>query len=534
MSRSQLEAAITRITEQHYRADVTEEQKWAIKDLGKTYVTFDRLRREGRDTVWAYVARNLSRPLAFSAAGGWAHVVIGNPPWVAYRHMSSDLQSRFKELAASERVYVGRVPSQNDLCALFTVRSVMLYLRSGGRIGFVLPMAVLTRGQFERLRTGSFESARIAWDGAWVMNDNLQPLFPVPSCAIFGRRAAVSKPLPELVRIYSGSLPYRDAPELVADKHLQVLDNAPALETARHEGGSPYRLIFRNGATLFPRMLVFVERQQLGRLGADPSAPFVQSRRNNLEKKPWRDLPAISNRVESEFLHPVMLGESILPYRIFQTFEAVVPVTPRGEVIDAVGAANRGIDGLHGWMSKAEATWEAHRSSENYTFSGLLDYFGQLSAQFPIPSLRVVYAKAGTNPAAAIVRSDTYIIENLLYWCPVSSEAEGHYLCALINAEETRKRIEAFQARGQWGARHIDKVIFNLPFPRFDQSNPDHVAISEKAEEAEKIAASVILPDGTKFRRARGLVRKSIDAAGIATEIDAAVAQLLDHHGATI
>jgi len=63
--------------------------------------------------VWAYVARNLSRPLAFSGGangggpGAWAAVVVGNPPWVAFRHMSPDLQKRFKELAQAERVYVG-------------------------------------------------------------------------------------------------------------------------------------------------------------------------------------------------------------------------------------------------------------------------------------------------------------------------------------------------------------------------------------------------------------------------------------------
>ena len=281
MKREQIEAALYRITEQHYRADVTEEQKWAIKDLGKTYVTFDRLRREGRDSVWAYVARNLSRPLAYSAAGGWAHVLVGNPPWVAYRHMSPDLQKRFKELAQGEKVYVGgKLATQNDLSALFTVRAAMLYLRSGGRLGFVLPMAALTRGQFDLLRRGSFSTSRIGWDAAWVMNNNVQPLFPVPSCAVFGRRTAVSKPLPDKVRVYTGTLPYRDAPEEIADERLKIVEGAPALEVANFEGGSPYRKAFRQGATLVPRMLCLVERKQMGRLGADPSAPFVASRRN--------------------------------------------------------------------------------------------------------------------------------------------------------------------------------------------------------------------------------------------------------------
>ena len=124
LTRSQIEAALLRITEQHYRAEVTHEQQCAIKDLGKTYLSFDRLRRDGRDTIWAYVARNLSRPLAYSASGGWANVVVGNPPWLAFRHMSADLQKRFKELAKAEKVYVGgKFATQNDLCALFTVRA---------------------------------------------------------------------------------------------------------------------------------------------------------------------------------------------------------------------------------------------------------------------------------------------------------------------------------------------------------------------------------------------------------------------------
>ena len=72
--------------------------------------------------------------------------------------MSVDLQKRFKEMAKAERVHVGgRFATQNDLSALFTVRAAALYLRASGRLAFVLPLAALTRGQFERLRTGSFD-----------------------------------------------------------------------------------------------------------------------------------------------------------------------------------------------------------------------------------------------------------------------------------------------------------------------------------------------------------------------------------------
>ncbi len=411
--------------------------------------------------MWAYVARNLSRPLAFSASGGWASVVIGNPPWVNYRDMSGDLQKRFKQLARGERVFVGgKLATQNNLCALFTVRAAALYLRSGGTLAFVLPLAALSRGQFERLRSGSFMSARLAWDEVWTMDDSVQPLLPVPSCVVFGRRRATSKPLPDKVRAYSGTLPFRDAPEAIADQRLKVREGVPALEIAMFEGGSPYRKLFRQGATLVPRMLCFVERRRMGRLGADPSAPYVASQRRNQEKEPWKSLPAIENRVEAEFLRPVLLGESILPYRVFQPFEAVVPVTDKGEVLDAEAAANRGFNDLHGWMKKAEEVWNANAESASMMLIGRWNYHNELGAQFPLASRRVVFAASGTIPAACILR-EPEVVEHSLYWSKSDTEEEALYLTALFNSEIARARGESLQSRGQWGARHFDKVMFN-------------------------------------------------------------------------
>jgi N-6 DNA Methylase len=529
LTRTQIERPLYRITEQHYRADVTEEQKLAIADLGKTYLTFDKLRREGRDSVWAYVARNLSRPLAFSAGGGWASIVIGNPPWVAYRHMSPDLQKRFKELAKGENVYVGgKFATQSDLSALFTVRAASLYLRSGGEIAFVLPLAALTRGQFEKLRAGSFHSVRIAWDKLpWTMDESVQPLFPVPSCVIFGRRRATSRPLPDRVRAYSGTLPFRDAPETIADQRLKVRD-APALEIANFEGGSPYRRMFRQGATLVPRMLCFVERKAMGRLGADPNAPYVASRRTSQEKQPWRSLEGIENRVEAEFLRPVLLGESILPYRVFRPFEAVVPVTGKGDVLDAEAAANRGFDALHGWMGKAEKVWRENAEGGDMTLIARWNYHNELGAQFPLARLRLVYAKAGTLPAACIIRDARQIIDHKLYWATLGTEAEARFLVAILNSETARSRTQALQSRGQWGARDFDKVAFNLPIPHFSAKNALHNEIADVAKEAEILAARISLPENIKFQRARGLVRAALAEAGLAQRIDELVARLLD------
>jgi hypothetical protein len=422
MTARQMEQAFRLEVERHYKRDMTKAEADGVGEMVATYITFDKLREQRRDSVWTYVARNLSRPLALSFGAGWANVVVGNPPWVAFRHMSADLQKRFRELASGERVYVGgRFATQNDLAALFTVRAASLYLRSGGRIAFILPLAALTRGQFEKLRKGSFSSARIAWDEAWTMNDDVQPLFPVPSCVVFGRRRATAKALPDKVRAYSGQLPLRDASEAQAGAALTV-QNAPKPAEGRFTGGSAYRKSFRQGATLVPRMLCLVERQRLGRLGEDPTAPFVVSRRNSQEKQPWKSQPGVEHRVEAAFLHPVLLGESILPYRVWRPFEGVVPVTKQGAVLDAEAAANRGYSGLQGWMSAAEAIWNANAESRSMKLVDRWNYHNELGAQFPIPRLRVVYAASGTLPAACILFDSNDVIEHKLYWTAIFSQ----------------------------------------------------------------------------------------------------------------
>jgi hypothetical protein len=178
-------------------------------------------------------------------------------------------------------------------------------------------------------------------------------------------------------------------------------------------------------------------------------------------------------------------------------------------------------------MKSAEAVWDKSRSA-NLSLIEQFDYFGKLGSQFPIPKYRVVYAASGTLAAAALLRSSNAVIEHALYWSGVSTLQEGRYLCGLFNSEAVRKRVERAQSRGQWGARHFDKVVFNLPIPVFDSKIALHVELASAAEDAEKLAAKVELPDGVKFQRARKLVRDALVAADISRRIDALVGKLLD------
>ena len=66
------------------------------------------------------------------------------------------------------------------------------------------------------------------------------------------------------------------------------------------------------------------------------------------------------------------------------------------------------------------------------------------------------------------------------------------------------ERAEQYSPAANSGARDFDKVIFNLPIPRFDAEEAASRA-RRGCGAGREVAAAVELPEGVKFQRARGL-----------------------------
>lgn len=495
--------------------------------LVKTYRQLCDLQATGRNHIWGYVARNLTRPLWLSSKGQQADVVVGNPPWLSYRYMSEALQKHFKASCESVGIWVGgKHATHNDLSACFYAHASRLYAKPTGRVAFVLPYAVLTRGQFEIFRTGRIQGWNLAFDEIWTFDETVTPLFPVPCCVIFSRRAPLPRALPTTVTAFSGILPVRDASLDSARRALKK--RSASLPTAADEVGvSPYRDAFRQGATLVPRMLCLVERVQTGRFGSSPQAPAVRSRRSAQEKKPWKGLDGLEGTVESRFVRTVVLGEDIAPFRVVKTTEGVVPFDQ--SVLTANDARSMGFRHLARWLTECEQLWRVH-GVEKLTFKQQIDFFGKLSAQFPLNNPRIVYTKAGTNLACAVIDNPNAVIDHKLYWASVRSKTEGQYLCAILNSEALRLRVEKYQSKGQWGARDFDKYVFNAPIPKFDAKNKAHVGLAALGGQAEKVAAKVAIGATEHYSKARKHIREALEDSGVATSIEEAVKNLFEGH----
>lgn len=253
--------------------------------------------------------------------------------------------------------------------------------------------------------------------------------------------------------------------------------------------------------------------------------PRVRGRTGKQDKKPWKNIEPPQGPIESDFLKHAYLGENIYPYRVGEPLEAVVPVI-KGTMLTSTSAMTAGQQHLSAWLEECERLWAAHGEGTR-KFVDHLNYFEQLTCQFPIPALRVVYAKSGTQPASAILNNSTAVLDHVLYWMRCATENEAQYLTAILNSETARSRVEKWQAEGQWGKRHFDKALFNLPIPTFDPMAGLHGELAAAALHAEFVASRVEVKEGEYFVTTRKRIRHTLIDEGIAGDIEKLVEKLL-------
>jgi SAM-dependent methyltransferase len=506
--------------------------------LGETFRNMCRLHDREEDHIWGYYVRNLARPTWLSRPQNRVDVLVGNPPWLVYRHMTKRQQDSFRAMTKARGLWTGgTAAASQELAALFVSRCIELYLKPGGRFGYVMPWSILsrpgqrTKGRNAGFRSGNFttasETISVNFTHSWDLSRLRRSFFPVAASAIFGHRQEPPSrpvPLPEISDVFSGRFDTRRATWLEAQQSITILK----MEKWSPGQASPYASKFNAGATVFPRMLFLVEPDKAP-FGTVTGRVPVRSRRSPRERKPWKNLRELHGRVEEKFVSQILLGESVLPYFCLDPLNAVIPWD--GQRLLAPDDAQFGhYPGLADWWQKAESAWTSNRrgSSERLSLFQRLNYHHDLSRQLPIPAFRVVYNASGAYLAAATVVNSPAVVEHKLYWGATANLEEARYLTAILNSATLTTAVGPMQSRGEHNTRDFDKYMFQLPIPQFDQSDPSHLHLASLAQRAERVAETVAasLP-GVRFERQRKYVRDALTLDGVAPAIDAIVKKLL-------
>ncbi|MGH3829980.1 MAG: Eco57I restriction-modification methylase domain-containing protein [Pseudonocardiaceae bacterium] len=499
--------------------------------LERTFKVMCGLHDDDRDHIWGYYVRNLARPFWLARPDNRIDVLVGNPPWLSYRYMTNLQQVSFRAMSTERGLWAGAsVATNQDLSALFVARCIEQYLRPGGRFGYVMPWAVLSRRQYAGFRTGHYpvqaQPVRVRFDQPWDLHRIQPTFFPVPASVIFGRRVdndASGADLGQAPEVWSGRFATATASRAEAAASIARTVSEPALALAQRR--SPYASRFHQGAILVPRFLFLIESGKTNPLGSGEGRRAVRSRRSVNEKKPWKELAGLHGTVERQFIRPLYLGDSVLPFRTLSAREAIVPWDGRSLLH---GKSER-LDlypGLADWWRRAEDIWTRNRSSERLDLIEQLDYRKKLSQQFPVADRRVVYTKSGMYLAAAIVSDLTAVIDHKLYWGPVTILDEARFLTAILNSSVLTTAVRPLRGRGEHNPRDFDKYVFQLPIPLYDPRDSAHKLLVVLAERSEQVAASVDLPT-VRFEAQRRRIREALVDDGVSVDIDAIVTTLL-------
>ncbi len=481
--------------------------------LTQTIATLQRLHSEGRNHIWAYYTRNLVRPVALSRTK--VDVVIGNPPWLNYRNTASIMRDELER--QSKSLYGiwqgGRYATHQDVAGLFCARSVDLYLKDGGVIGMVLPHSALQSGQYAKWRSGEWTSkpagrgrnrtpqrtiaVDFGYKPAWDL-EQLEPntFFPVPASVVFARHTSEvgeAKPLSGNAERWQG-----------ATGTAEVQRTRATITDTLAGGDSPYAGYARQGASIVPRCLFFVQETENTALVQAGQTVTVNPRRGSQDKAPWKNLnlTAISQQtIESRHVYDVHLGETLVPYATLEPLKAILPVR-RGEYeipVDTNGPGGVRLGGLdqrmRGRWQTINGLWEDNKQpATKLNLLGQIDYQRKFSSQLGWQQtnarpVRIVYPTSG-QPTAAIIHDNTSVIDTKLYWVTCKNIQEANYLLAIINSNALYEAVTPLMNKGQFGARDLHKHLWKLPIPEYDDGEPLHREIAEAGATAALGAAA--------------------------------------------
>ena len=483
-----------------------------------TIAAMQRLHKKGRNHIWAYYARNMVRPVMLSRSK--VDVVIGNPPWINYNQTADILRDELKNL--SRNTYGiwagGRYATHQDVAGLFFSRSVDLYLKTGGVIGFVLPHSALQAGQYAKWRSGQWQVRQtglsvqvdFTFKRAWDL-ERLEPntFFPVASSAAFARK---------LLQDDSGKPLTGKAERWIGAAGSDNVRRQP-IDLAKIGGRSPYDEYSRQGATIVPRCLFYVEETENTAIVQAAQTVTVNPRQGAHDKPPWKDLPLTditAQTVEERHLFDVHLGETVAPYVTLEPLKALLPLKQGDAAIpvDDDGPGGIRLGGLEMRMrdrwQKVSRLWEVNKALANkLNLIGQLDYMGKLSAQLAWQQnaggrpVRVVYTSAG-RPTASLLQDDAVVVDYKLFWIACKSLDEANYLLAIINSDALATGVNKYTTPNWAGnTRDLQKHLWKLDIPEFDSSEDLHVTIAEAGAKAAVGAKSKL--DELRLLRGEGL-----------------------------
>lgn len=447
--------------------------------------TLTDLERADRDRIWSFVLRNSFRP---ALVAGRFNGLITNPPWLAMSRLSSNpFAPVLSELAARFDLRpVGPALPHLEMATVFLTHAVDHYLTQDAVIGCVLPETVTTGSQHESFRrqlSGGLPGTSVAIcpTEVWLVD---RSTFSTPAMVLFGKKRTPNA-VQTLTAISVDARTRASGTLYVRESHGRFVWSAQAPGDGV-AGGYPEGHV-KQGADLMPRRLVAVRVT-----GATPGTVTFQA--PQVGDPEWYLYKGAHEHTEywiprttlpSRFRHTMWISTHLVPFRIADPADMIIPAVRTGGILNLVDAASLAASPRADRYFQA-IVGERRKSLQEFWKRGL-NARNKLSGQDLIQSsdgYLVMYGAGGQVPTAAYVHlgaiaGDRPIVDQTLYWTIVETEDEAAYMCGVINSPRLAEYVRPLLPEGAFGGRHIHTLPPKAT-PRYDPADPDHQDVARK------------------------------------------------------
>ncbi|MHA1380168.1 MAG: N-6 DNA methylase [Candidatus Helarchaeota archaeon] len=494
-----------------------DEFKWMEKKIGsqdktlkdnfkKIALRFYQLSKDNKDHIWIFLLYNSLGPYMLRKK---ADLIIGNPPWLVLHNIHSEnYKEQVKTLAKDFNILPeAQSISHLEMSALFLYMSKK-FLKDFGRVFFIVSNAFVAGDNHDGTRQFlEFEDIKF-----WKFTKDIFNIHNICLSAKYHKGLIRSfKDLKELEvtthlfaprLIKSGKIifskikeeketPYKVIERTKNNYFVKKLLPLNEIKFLLPEGTHAYKNLCYNGATLFPRNLIFVK------IDAETEdfyeiSPLIENPKDRWDFDPKERLNLKKIMIEKKYIFLTLKSLGVGPFIALKYERVFLPI----EINEKGGYKKIQNQETLGWnYFKKLSNLYKNAIKTGARIKDLwenINYQEKLTKKRQRKQYKVVMMSSGTIAKACLVKDPNIIIDYTNFIIGFDSEDDAYYLMAYLNAPSVTKTVQFIQAEGAGGkGRHITKRPFLFKFPKFNPKNLNHQKIVKKSKEMESKARKI-------------------------------------------
>ncbi len=473
--------------------DIKEESRREV--LHKAFnVLTNVCRKEGND-IWAWYVINYAGVYLLKQS---VSRIVANPPWVRMSSIQDEARKNETiQLAKKLDLWSGGKNATGfNIASLFVLQCQKIYGLEDMISGWVLPDAAMKGGNW--IKYVEQTKAPVVYD----LGDLAFPEHSKACVNMFG----MSRQKPQRLVMNDGEGTPNPSESWDTLNQKSKFISIKQYKIKKSEWFEDKKPIAHQGATIVPHCLVILENTK-------KYENRIYGTTKHSVQGVWRGMTfEVNDGVPKIWMHDVLSNKNgLYPFVVGTPYNVILPIDNNGAFLK-----NRNNEK---WWRHVSDIYSAHCGTGTTTPKTLeerLNFNNALSNQFPFNKHLVLYNKSGANLYAARQIKPMLCTDNL-YLVRTRSMSESLFLVGILNADYLHDRFQ--QTRKSDRDFHT-YFWHEIPIPRFNEKNPNHVKLVNYAKHAEQVASGI--PDPTYNK-----IKQALRDDGVSQNIDSVVSEII-------